>query len=106
MAEQTIVMVTGGNAGIGYETVKALLRSDRQYHILLGGRDMKKAEDAAKSASAEIESKSTVEAVQVDVEDDNSITKAHENVSTKHSRIDCLINNAGMVHFIPGSVWS
>ena len=95
MASKTIVLVTGGNTGIGYEVVKALLGSDRLYHVLLAGRDIKKGEDAAKSATAEVESKSTVEAVQIDVEDDESISKAYEQVSSNHSKIDALINNAG-----------
>lgn len=95
MASKSIVLITGGNAGIGYEVVKALLRSDRQYHVLLAGRDIKKAEDAAKSASSEVESKSTIEPVQVDVEEDESISKAFDHVKSKHPKIDCLINNAG-----------
>ena len=97
MASQTIVLITGGNTGIGFETAKALLRSDKAYHVLLGGRDLAKAEAAAESARAEIHSGSVVEPFQVDVEDDQSITKAFDLVSSKHSRIDCLINNAGTV---------
>ena len=95
MASKTIVLITGGNTGIGYEVVKALLGSDRLYHVLLAGRDIKKAEDAAKSSASEVVSKSTVEAVQIDVEDDESISKAYEQVSSKQPRIDALINNAG-----------
>jgi NAD(P)-dependent dehydrogenase (short-subunit alcohol dehydrogenase family) len=95
MASKTIVLITGGNTGIGYEVVKALLGSDRLYHILLAGRDIKKAEEAARSSTAEVKSESTVEAVQIDVEDDGSISKAFEEVSSKHCKIDCLINNAG-----------
>jgi NADP-dependent 3-hydroxy acid dehydrogenase YdfG len=75
--------------------VKALLGSDRLYHIFLAGRDINKAEGAVKSSTAEIESKSTVEAIQIDVEDDDSIAKAYNAVSSKQPRIDTLINNAG-----------
>jgi len=85
----------GGNTGIGYETVKALLRSDKPYHILLAGRDLTKARNAAKASKDEVESQSSVEAVQIDVESDESISKAYEGVAAKHPRIDCLINNAG-----------
>lgn len=95
MASKTIVLITGGNTGIGYEVVRALLGSERLYHILLAGRDINKAEEAVKSSTAEVKSQSTVEAVQIDVEDDDSIAKAYEVVSSKHSRIDTLINNAG-----------
>ena len=75
--------------------MKALLSSDRSYHIFLGGRDINKAQDAARAATSEIQSESTVEALRVDVEDDESISKAFEHVSSKQPRIDCLINNAG-----------
>lgn len=96
MASQTIVFITGGNTGIGLEAVKALLGSDRQYHILLGGRSLTKAEAAVKNSTSEIQSKSTIEAIQIDVEDDASISRAFEEVSSKHPRIDVLINNAGL----------
>ena len=105
MTSKSIVLITGGNTGIGYEVVKALLGSDRLYHILLAGRDIKKAEEAAKSSTAEVKSESTVEAVQIDVEDDGSISKAFEEVSSKHSKIDCLINNAGEETVVILSSW-
>lgn len=37
--ESKIVIVTGGNSGIGYETVKKILQSDKaRYTVLLGAR--------------------------------------------------------------------
>lgn len=34
-----IIIVTGGNSGIGYETVKKILQSDKaKYHVFLGAR--------------------------------------------------------------------
>lgn len=95
MTSKTIVLITGGNTGIGYETVKALLSSERLYHILLGGRNIQKAQDAVKLAISEVKSESTIEAIQVDVESDESISRAFEHVSSNHPRVDCLINNAG-----------
>lgn len=75
--------------------MKSLLRSDRKYHIFLGGRDLSKAQTATKSVVEEFQSASTVEALQVDVESDESIAAALKTVSAKHDRIDVLINNAG-----------
>ena len=37
-----IVLVTGGNNGIGYETVKAILQSTEGYHVLLSSRSPEK----------------------------------------------------------------
>ena len=94
--DKTIVLITGGNTGIGLETVKALLRSETQYRILLGGRDIDKAKQAVAETNEEIASTSDVTPIQIDVEDDDSINKAHDEVAEKFGRIDCLINNAGM----------
>ena len=69
MAAKSIVFITGANTGIGFETVKALLRSDRAYHILLGGRNIDKAKAAAESATSEISStQSTIEVIQVQID--------------------------------------
>lgn len=94
--DKTIVLITGANTGIGQETVKALLRSERRYHILLGGRDISKAKQAVADAKTEIASSSEITPVCIDVEDDDSISKTRDEVAEKFGRIDCLINNAGM----------
>lgn len=93
--DASIVVITGANTGLGLEVVKALLQSDRQYVILLGGRDLAKARAAAREAASVKVSQSTVESFQIDVEDDASIVSAYEGVASRYLRIDCLINNAG-----------
>ena len=91
------VLVTGGNNGIGYETVKALLQSKRPYHILLGSRSLEKAKRAIETLHKECpESTNTVEIVQVDLTSDESIEKAFEQVKASPGHLDVLINNAGM----------
>jgi hypothetical protein len=96
MAASKILFITGGNTGLGFETVKALCDSQTSYKILLGSRSL----DKANAAIAEAEklypnSKSTLTAVQVDVESDESISKAYESVSADYDHLDILINNAG-----------
>ena len=96
MASPKITLVTGGNTGLGYETVKALLQSEKPYHVLLGSRSLEKAKHAIESLHKECPSLSnTVESVQLDVASDESIEKAFEQVKASHGRIDVLINNAG-----------
>jgi len=96
MASSRIVLITGGNNGIGYETVKALMQSSRTYRIFLGSRSLEKAKSAMDTLKTECkESKSTVEALQVDLTSDNSIEEAFKQVEASSGHIDTLINNAG-----------
>jgi NADP-dependent 3-hydroxy acid dehydrogenase YdfG len=98
MASSPVILITGANTGLGFETIKALYRSSNPYTILLGGRSIQKAQDAIQLAKSEIEnSPSRLTAIQVDIEDDHSISKAFDEVSTKYGRVDVLINNAGEI---------
>jgi len=91
-----IVLITGANAGLGYETVKALCQSSVSYKIYLAGRNLEKAEAAVKKVQSEVpETSSTISAVQLDLECDKSIEAAFEHVSSKVGALDVLVNNAG-----------
>jgi NAD(P)-dependent dehydrogenase (short-subunit alcohol dehydrogenase family) len=97
MSNVPIILITGANTGIGFEVIKALVGSPNTYTILLGGRSIQKAEDAVQLAKTQFpNSQSILSAIQVDIEDDASISKAFDEVSAKHGRLDVLINNAGM----------
>lgn len=97
MSSPTIVLITGANTGLGLETVKSLFRSSTPYTVLLGGRSLEKATAAAEAVAKEYpESKSKATPVQVDIEDDASITALKERVEKEFEKVDVLINNAGM----------
>ena len=97
MASRKIVLVTGANGGIGYEAVKALLQSTKPYHVFLGSRSPEKAITAIETLHKECpETKNTVEALQVDLNSDDSIQRAFEQVKKSPGYIDTLVNNAGM----------
>lgn len=91
------IFITGSSSGLGLETIKALLRSnDTHYHIFMGSRSVAKAEEAIKSLLSKFpSSKSTIEPIEIDITDDESIKKAVEDVSSKSNHIDVLVNNAG-----------
>ncbi|KZM21017.1 uncharacterized protein EKO05_0011170 [Ascochyta rabiei] len=96
MSEKHIVLLTGGNTGIGYETVKALYASPETYTILMGSRTLSKAQAAIETLRSEMPgSKSDIVPIQLDIEDDQSILDAYEEVKSSYSKIDTLINNAG-----------
>lgn len=95
-SQKQVVLITGGNTGLGLEAVKALYKSDTPYEILIGSRDPKKGEDAIKQVKNEItSSNSTLSVVQVDISSDHSISAARDDVETRFGRLDCLVNNAG-----------
>jgi NAD(P)-dependent dehydrogenase (short-subunit alcohol dehydrogenase family) len=97
MAAKTIVVITGGNAGLGLEVVKALYgKSSHPYHIFMGSRSVDKAHEAIANLRNEYaQSNSEVEALQIDIENDDSIQHAFDSTSSKVDHVDVLINNAG-----------
>lgn len=91
-----VILITGANHGIGYETAKAFLQSPNPYHILLGTRSLQKGENALQNLRAECPSTTnSIEVVQIDVASDESITRAFDIVKDGHGHLDTLINNAG-----------
>jgi NAD(P)-dependent dehydrogenase (short-subunit alcohol dehydrogenase family) len=96
MAAKRIILITGANTGIGYETVKALVASTTAYLIFVGSRSIEKGEAAIKTLQQEFpDTPSSLQVVQVDVESDESINNAFQTVSASHTHIDVLVNNAG-----------
>jgi NADP-dependent 3-hydroxy acid dehydrogenase YdfG len=96
MSSNPIILITGANTGLGFETVKSLCQSPKAYTILLGGRSIEKAKAAAEQAQKEFpKSASIIKIVQVDIEDDDSISQAFENIASQYGQLDILVNNAG-----------
>jgi len=92
----TIVLVTGGNGGVGYEAVKALFEAEKPYHILMGSRSLEKAAEAIKQIQNECpKATNKIEPLQVDLTSDESIVSAFEKVKSGPGYIDALVNNAG-----------
>jgi NAD(P)-dependent dehydrogenase (short-subunit alcohol dehydrogenase family) len=96
MAASRILFISGANTGLGFETVKALCDSQVSYRIILGSRSLEKGNAAiAEAQKLYPKSRSTLTAVQVDVESDESISNAFESISTNYGHLDVLVNNAG-----------
>merc|ERR1712230_276556 len=87
---KTVVLVTGGNAGIGYEIVRSLAALPN-HQILLGARDILKGEAAAASLGAPL----NVNPIQLDIDDDASIEHCASAIAQHFGKLDILINNAG-----------
>jgi len=85
-----LVLVTGGNRGIGFEVCRQL--ATRGFIVLLTARDSAKAEKAAEKL-ADV---GTVEPLVLDVADAQSIRRAAADIASRYGRLDVLINNAGI----------
>ncbi|KAK1021053.1 hypothetical protein LTR33_018593, partial [Friedmanniomyces endolithicus] len=96
MAAKQILLITGGNTGLGYEAVKALYASATPYEILMGSRKVSNGEQAIEKLKQEVkESSSNVSVVQADVTSDESLEKLVGGIESKYGKLDVLINNAG-----------
>ncbi|KAJ7896597.1 NAD-P-binding protein, partial [Mycena leptocephala] len=87
------VLVTGGNTGIGYQTVKQLLLKNAK--VYLAARSPEKASEAIKQL--EEETKKSAIFLQLDLADLPSVRKAAESFLAQESRLDLLFNNGGVM---------
>ena len=87
-----IALITGANRGIGLETARQLGKLGMT--ILLGARDLAKAEKAAEELRRE---KMEVRPIAIDVAASASIAAAAAIVEKEFGRLDILINNAGVM---------
>ena len=90
-SQNTFVLVSGANQGIGLEIVKKLATENSGYHVLMGCRSLEKGQAAITSLPPNL----SVEPIELDVTNDSSISKAVATVQEKYGRLDVLINNAG-----------
>jgi NAD(P)-dependent dehydrogenase (short-subunit alcohol dehydrogenase family) len=89
-SEQTSVLITGANKGLGFETARRL--GVLGWTIFLGSRD----EGRGKAAAGKlIDGGAKVVMVPLDVTSDESVAAALSLVREHTDRLDVLINNAG-----------
>ncbi|KAF7303475.1 Short-chain dehydrogenase/reductase family protein [Mycena indigotica] len=96
-----VILVTGGNTGIGYETVKQLLLKNAT--VYLAARSPEKAAIAIAQLKAETNGKEAV-FLQLDLADLPSVKKAAEAFLAQEEKLDVLINNAGVMVCPPGEL--
>jgi len=83
-----IVLVTGGNRGIGLEICRQL--DEQGFTVILGSRDIEKGKEAAGPFSENVIVK------QLDVTNEESIRNLFKFMKTDFGKLDVLINNAGI----------
>jgi NAD(P)-dependent dehydrogenase (short-subunit alcohol dehydrogenase family) len=89
--EKKIAFITGGNRGIGFETARQLAQTGVE--VVIGSRDAKKGEAAAKTLQAE---GLKADSLQFDVANPADYKKAYDYFDKKFGKLDILINNAGI----------
>ncbi|KAK6966646.1 hypothetical protein R3P38DRAFT_3312135 [Favolaschia claudopus] len=88
-----VILVTGGNSGIGYETVKALLSKNAK--VYLAARSKSKAIPAIEQLYTETGKRA--EFLALDLADLKSVREAAEEFLSKEERLDVLFNNGGVM---------
>lgn len=86
------VLITGANKGIGFEMAKQLLK--KGYYVFIGSRDLKNGLEAVDMLRTE--GLDNMEAVQLDVTNQQSVDAARIEIGKKTNVLDILINNAGI----------
>lgn len=88
-----VAIVTGGNAGIGFETAKDLAK--RGAHVILGCRNLDKGRQAVDKIKFETANKK-VDVMLIDMSSYESVRNFINLIKITVSQIDLLVNNAGM----------
>lgn len=101
-APGTLTCHLGASSGIGLETVIILAKASPSYHVLLGARSTEKGQKVLDEIlEADDSLKGRIEIIQIDITDKKSIEAAKEQVERKFSRLDVLVNNAGIIVYRP-----
>jgi NAD(P)-dependent dehydrogenase (short-subunit alcohol dehydrogenase family) len=87
-----IIIVTGGNSGLGFESVKAF--AEKGAEVIMASRSVKKGE-AAKSRAGGV--KGTIVVMKLDLQDFDSIDRFADTFRKQYDRLDILMNNAGIM---------
>ncbi|KAJ6581090.1 NAD(P)-binding protein [Mycena capillaripes] len=85
---------SGGNGGIGYEIVKALLPKNAKVYML------SRSKERAESAISRLKTETGKEAmfIQLDLADLDSVRRAADEFKSKENQLDVLFNNGGVMN--------
>jgi len=89
-----VAVITGANAGLGYETAAAL--AEHGAHVVLAVRNLDKGKDAVARIVAN-SPQADVALQELDLTSLESVRSAAEQLRSEYDRIDLLINNAGVM---------
>ena len=97
-----VVVITGGNSGIGYETAK-VLAGNTEARIYIWARNRQKSIEAIEKIKLEVAEKhlkdvgDRLQFIQIDLSDLNSIEPAVKEFLQREQRLDIIYHNAGVM---------
>lgn len=89
-----VIVVTGGNSGIGFEAVMAF--AQKRADVVLASRSQERGEEAAKQIMAEVP-EASVKVMALDLADLKSVKGFADGFLKEFDRLDVLLNNAGIM---------
>src|SRR5215475_3367978 len=90
-----VVVVTGGNSGIGKEAAIGIAQAGA--HVVIAARNPTKAAAAVAEIEQSADAKGRVETIPIDLASFESVRAFVATFTAKHDRLDVLLNNAGLV---------
>ncbi|RHZ70326.1 hypothetical protein CDV55_107741 [Aspergillus turcosus] len=96
-----VVLVTGGNAGLGKESILQLAKHNPE-KIFLAARSKAKAESAISSLKGQLSNNVDITWLPLDLTSVESIKDAAQQFCAQSSRLDILMLNAGVMALPPG----
>lgn len=88
------IIVTGGNSGLGFESVKVF--AGKGAEVIMACRSLEKGGKAKTEILKNIP-EGKIEVAELDLADLNSVHRFVKNFQQNHSRLDVLLNNAGIM---------
>jgi NADP-dependent 3-hydroxy acid dehydrogenase YdfG len=90
---EKVAVITGGGSGIGLAMTRVFAAN--RYSVVITGREAKRLQKAASGIS---DDKKQVTCIPCDIRDPASVENLLSEIGKQHSKIDVLINNAGVAH--------
>ncbi|KAI0368449.1 NAD-P-binding protein [Pilatotrama ljubarskyi] len=92
-----VILVTGGNAGIGFAIIRHLLRRGAKVYMAARSEQKAKAAIERLQADASASGSGEVHWLKLDLSDPRDVKQAAEEFMRKEKRLDVLVNNAALL---------